>query len=76
LPRGTSVEFTHFGEKHIVAERETITLPIDPIHRPPTVHQPKGRAPDEIKTTGTHLDETGALLQVEGDYPHQTGSAV
>lgn len=76
LPRGTSVDFTHFSEKHIVSARETITLPIDEIPRPATVHQPKGRAPDEIKTTGTHLDETGALLQIEGDYPHQTGSAV
>jgi alpha,alpha-trehalose phosphorylase len=76
LPRGTSVEFTHFGEQHLVATKETITLPIASIPRPSTVHQPKGRAPDEIKTTGTTLDETGALLQIEGDYPHQTGHAV
>jgi alpha,alpha-trehalose phosphorylase len=76
LHRGSIVDFTHFGDRHQVTTGDSITLPIEAIARPSTVHQPKGRAPDEIKTTGTHLDETGALLEVEGDYPHQTGSAV
>lgn len=76
LHRGSIVDFTHFGDRHTVTTGDSITLPIEAIARPSTVHQPKGRAPDEIKTTGTHLDETGALLEVEGDYPHQTGSAV
>lgn len=76
LARGHGVEFTHFGERMIVSDGSSVTRPIEPIPDPAPVMQPKGRAPDEIKTTGTHLDETGALLEVEGDYPHQTGSAV
>ena len=43
---------------------------------PPPVKQPKGRAPGEIRPAGTHLGETGALYEVEGDYAHQSGTAV
>jgi alpha,alpha-trehalose phosphorylase len=76
LVRGHSVEFTHFGEQLIVSAGASITRKIEEIPDPPEIKQPKGRAPDEIKTTGTHLDETGALLEVEGQYPHQSGGAV
>lgn len=74
--RGHAVEFMHAGEKLIVSEGAPVTRQIEEIPEPPAVKQPKGRAPSEIKTTGTHLDETGVLIEVEGDYPHQTGSAV
>jgi hypothetical protein len=74
--RGHEIELTHFGEQLKVNADSPITRNIEAIPHPAPIKQPKGRAPDEIKTTGTHLDETGALLEVEGDYPHQSGSAV
>jgi alpha,alpha-trehalose phosphorylase len=76
LVRGHEIELTHFGEQLKVNADSPITRNIEAIPHPAPIKQPKGRAPDEIKTTGTHLDETGALLEVEGDYPHQSGSAV
>lgn len=76
ITRGHAAEITHFGEQLSVTDGETITRPIEPISRPSTVQQPKCCAPGKIRTTGTRLDETGALLDIEGDYPHQTGSAV
>ncbi len=74
--RGHAVSITHFGEQVVVEHDAPVERKIEPIPAPSPVKQPKGRAPNEIKTTGTHLDETGALLEVEGDYPHQTGSAL
>ncbi len=71
VTRGHSVTITHEGEELVIANGSSVTRAIEPIQRPGPVSQPKGRAPDEIKRTGTHLDETGALLDVEGNYPHQ-----
>lgn len=76
LLRGHGIELTHYGERLIVEDGAPVTRTIEAIPQPPVIHQPKGRAPDEIKTTGTLLDDTGALLEVEGDYPHQSGTAV
>lgn len=74
--RGHAVSITHVGEQLIVEPGAPVERGIEPIPEPAPVSQPKGRGPDEIKTTGTHLDETGVLLEVEGDYPHQTGTSV
>ncbi|MFT4048407.1 MAG: glycosyl hydrolase family 65 protein [Solirubrobacterales bacterium] len=74
--RGPAVSITHCGEQLVVAVDAPVSRKIEEIPPPSPVKQPKGRAPDEIKTTGTQLDETGALLEVEGDYPHQAGHAV
>jgi alpha,alpha-trehalose phosphorylase len=76
LPRGGGIEITHFGERIVVTPGAEVKRAIESVPEPAPIKQPKGRAPDEIKTTGTHLDDTGALLEVEGDYPHQSGSAV
>lgn len=76
LVRGHAIELTHYGETVVVAPDADITRTIEDLPEPPAVKQPKGRAPDEVKRTGTHLDETGVLLDVEGDYPHQTSTAI
>lgn len=76
VARGHAIAITHFGEELVIEPGADVRRKIEPVPVPPPVSQPKGRAPDEVKRIGTHLDETGALLEVEGDYPHQTGYAV
>lgn len=73
---GSGIEFTHYGESIALVEGSSATRKIETAQAPKPVKQPKGRAPGEIKTSGTHLDETGALYEIEGDYAHQSGSAV
>lgn len=72
LPSGHSVEITNRGEKLLIEHGKCVTREIEPIPAPDPVRQPKGRAPNEIKRAGTHLDETGVLREVEGEYPHQS----
>jgi alpha,alpha-trehalose phosphorylase len=69
--RGPAVELTHYGTHHAVAPGEPLELEVKPIAAPKPAVQPKGRAPHEVKRIGTKLDETGAILDVAGDYPHQ-----
>jgi hypothetical protein len=53
-----------------------VSFEILPIEEPPPVHQPKGRAPSEIKPSRAPLDETGAFQEPEGQYAHQSGTNV
>jgi alpha,alpha-trehalose phosphorylase len=74
--RGPGVAITHFGA-HVEVEPESpLVMEIKPIIALKPASQPKGRAPDEVKRTGTKLDETGVLLDVAGDYQHQTDPTI
>lgn len=72
VARGHAVDILHREEQVTVVPGEPAVRAIAMLEEPPPVRQPRGRAPDEIKRTGTHLGETGALLEVEGEYSHQT----
>lgn len=74
--RGHAVSITHRGEELLIEAGEPVRRDLPAIEEPPPPKQPKWRAPHEIRTTGTHLGETGALLEVEAEYPYQSGSAV
>lgn len=76
LIHGGGIEFTHEGETIALVEGSSVTRPISEFEPPEPVKQPKGRAPGEIRPAGTHLGETGALYEVEGDYAHQSGTSV
>jgi alpha,alpha-trehalose phosphorylase len=74
--RGHGLELTHQGETLVVTLGAPVTRPVSRSAEQQPVSQPKGRAPSEIKRTGTHLDETGTLIEVEGNYPHQSSNTV
>jgi hypothetical protein len=67
---------THYGKEIDVVPGEHVKFEIDEIEPPPPVHQPKGRAPNEIKPSRAPLDETGAFKEPEGQYAHQSGTNV
>lgn len=76
IVRGHGLSISHAGQRLDLSPQEPVERAIEQLEEPAPVSQPKWRAPHEIKMMGTHLDETGALVDVEGEYPHQTGSAV
>jgi alpha,alpha-trehalose phosphorylase len=76
VERGHAVSISHHGERLIVEPGAPVERQIQPIAAPPAVHQPKGRAPDEIKRTGTEFDETGTLVEVHADFPHQSSDVL
>lgn len=73
---GADVELQHNSETLLVPEGGSVKRAIEPVTAPDPVSQPKGRAPNEIKRSGTHLDETGMLLEVEGEYSHQSSGTI
>jgi alpha,alpha-trehalose phosphorylase len=76
IEQGEGLRITHYGEEVAVIPEEPVHFTIDPITAPEPVHQPKGRAPSEIKPSKALLDETGAFQEPEGQYAHQSGTNV